>query len=316
MIEPANARITVSRQCEMLGIARSSAYYGSRRDTSMDEELMKVLDEQYTRTPFYGVRRMTVHLRREGYHIGQRRVRRLLRRMGLMAVYPKKRLSIPDKAHEKYPYLLKGVEVTRPDQLWCTDITYVRMKKGFAYLVAVMDWSSRYVIAWNLSVTLEADFCVDALERALMTGKPEIFNSDQGSQFTSEAFTGTLLGAGVRISMDGRGRVFDNIMVERLWRSVKYEEVYLKSYESVSEARESIGRYFEFYNGVRPHQSLEYRTPGEVYFESGRRGARLAHRPDDEPTPAATRSGLRPALVSAVTESEPGIHLNFEENLS
>lgn len=316
MIDPANARITVSRQCELLGLARSSAYYVSRRDTAIDEELMKVLDEQYTKTPFYGVRRMTAFLQREGCAVGQRRVRRLLRSMGLMAVYPKKRLSIADKAHRKYPYLLKDVDVTRPDQVWCTDITYIRMKKGFAYLVAIMDWASRYVIAWELSITLEADFCVDALERALMTGRPGIFNSDQGSQFTSEAFTGTLLDAGVRISMDGRGRVFDNIFVERLWRALKYEEVYLKSYDSVSEAREAIGRYFEFYNRVRPHQSLDYRTPAEVYFESGRPGARLVHRPGEELTSAATRSGLRPALVAAGTEPKPGNHLNFKGSLS
>lgn len=329
MIEPANTEITITRQCELLGLARSSGYYKNRRDTSEDEQLKNILDEQYTKTPFYGVRRMTVHLLREGYKVGHRRVRRLLREMGLMAVYPKKRLSIPDKAHKKYPYLLKDVEITRPDHVWCTDITYIRLKKGFAYLVAIMDWSSRYVIAWELSITLEADFCADALKEALMTGRPEIFNSDQGSQFTSEVFTGTLLDAGVRISMDGRGRVFDNIFVERLWRSLKYEEVYLKSYESVSEARESIGRYFEFYNNVRPHQSLEYRTPGEVYFASDRRApagcggalptsCRVAHSrraagPSDARLAHAPDNG---EVVLCTQETGSEIHLNFEENLS
>jgi len=329
MIEPENAKIKITRQCELLGLVHSSAYYKNRVDTSTNEALMNVLDEQYTRTPFYGVRRMTAHLQRQGYEVGERRVRRLLRAMGLMAVYPKKRLSIPDKAHKKYPYLLKDIDITRPDHVWCTDITYIRMKKGFAYLAAVMDWASRYVIAWELPVTLDAGFCVETLERALLSGRPEIFNSDQGSQFTSEAFTGTLLDAGVRISMDGRGRVFDNIFVERLWRSVKYEEVYLKSYESVSEARASLGRYFEFYNYVRLHQSLDYRTPAEVYFVTDRRApagccgafptsyasahSRRAAVPTDARHAHAPDNG---EVVLYAQETGSKFHLKFEELLS
>ena len=309
MIEPKNDKITIRRQCELLGLARSSAYYKSCRDTSADGRLMKVLDEQYTRTPFYGVRRMTEHLCYNGYGVGERRVRRLLRAMGLMAIYPKKRTTIPDNGHRKYPYLLKGIEITRPNHVWCTDITYIRMKKGFAYLTVILDWVSRYVVAWELSVTLEAGFCVDALERALLSGKPEIFNSDQGSQFTSETFTGILLDAGVAISMDGRGRVYDNIFVERFWRTVKYEEVYLKSYESVSEARESLGRYFEFYNCVRPHQSLGYRTPRDVY--AGADGSRKTFGAS-----VATRFGLRPPLVATGLTSESQIHLKMEKTLS
>jgi len=265
MIEAHNKEISVLRQCELISLPRSSLYYKSRRDDAFDSELMRVLDEEYTKTPFYGVPRMTFRLRKLGYEVGEKRVRRLLRMMGLMAVYPKKRLSLPNAKHKKYPYLLRGVTIERPNQVWSADITYVRQRRGFAYLVAIMDWHSRYVLAWELSLSLESDFCVEALRRALSKGMPEIFNSDQGTQFTSEDFTGILLNAGIRISMDGRGRVYDNIFNERLWRSVKYEEVYLKDYEGICEARESIGRYFEFYNGERPHQSLGYRTPREVY---------------------------------------------------
>ena len=203
----------------------------------------------------------------QGEEVNEKRVRRLLRVMGLEAIYPKPRLSVNGRENRIYPYLLRGVEVMRPNQVWATDITYIRLSGGFAYLVAILDWFSRYVVGWELSVSLEAEFCVEALERTLKTGAPEIFNSDQGVQFTSETFTGLLEAAGVQISMDGRGRVFDNIFVERLWRSVKYEEVYLKDYEDVARARASLGRYFWFYNQERPHQSLEYRTPAAVYWE-------------------------------------------------
>lgn len=226
---------------------------------------MRLLDEQYTRTPFYGVRRMTACLRQAGHLVNPKRVRRLLREMGLEAIYPKRRLSLGNSAHRVYPYLLRHLEIARPNQVWATDITYIRLARGFAYLVAVMDWFSRYVVSWELSTRLEADFCVSALEEALSIAIPEIFNSDQGSQFTSEEFTNVLKSRGVAISMDGRGRVFDNIFVERLWRSVKYEEVYLKDYEDVVEARENLGSYFEFYNTERVHQSLEYATPTSVY---------------------------------------------------
>jgi putative transposase len=228
---------------------------------------MKLIDEQYIETPFYGIDKMTAWLRREGYQVNHKRVRRLVRRMGLEAVYPRRKrgLSLPDKEHKVYPYLLKDVQITRPDQVWSADITYIRMYRGWLYLVAVMDWFSRYVLSWELSVTLESEFCVSALQQALTLGRPEIFNTDQGSQFTSIDFTGMLLGAGIQISMDGRGRVFDNIFSERLWRSVKVEEVYLRDYQTVAEARYRLGQYFELYNNRRLHQALGYRTPAEVY---------------------------------------------------
>ncbi len=268
MIAPVNEQISIARQCELLGLSRASYYYAPRPESAYNLELMRLLDEQYVRTPFYGVPRMTAHLRTLGHAVGPKRVRRLMRVMGLEAIYPKRGLSLRNKAHRVYPYLLEGLEITRPDQVWATDITYIRLARGFAYLVAILDWYSRYVLAWELSLSLEVDFCLSALERALEKAVPGIFNSDQGSQFTSREFTGRLLDANVLISMDGRGRVFDNIFVERLWRSVKYEEVFLKDYGDVMEARENLGRYFGFYNYERPHQSLGYRTPFSVYREA------------------------------------------------
>jgi len=267
-IELDNGRISVSRQCELLGLPRSSLYYRPCRDEGHDEPLMRLIDEQYMRTPFYGVRRMTEHLRRQDHAVNPKRVRRLMRQMGLEAIYPKPRrwLSQAGPGQKRYPYLLGGLAIRRPDQVWAADITYVPMYRGWLYLVGILDWFSRYVLSWEVSVTLEADFCVAALERALARGRrPEIFNSDRGCQFTCEGFRGRLEAAGVQISMDGRGRVFDNIFVERLWRTVKYEEVYLKDYETVAEARLGLGRYFDFYDQQRPHQSLDYRTPAEVY---------------------------------------------------
>jgi putative transposase len=234
--------------------------------------LMRLLDEQYTRTPFYGVRRMRESLVQEGYQVNPKRVRRLLRQMGLEAIYAKPRLSVPAPGHRIYPYRLRGLPIVRPNQVWGADITYIRMRRGFAYLVAIMDWFSRYVLSWELSVTLDMSFCVAALEWALKTARPEIFNSDQGSQFTSEQFTQVLLDHDVEISMDGRGRAMDNIFVERLWRTVKYEEVYLRDYEDVPETVTSIRNYFRFYNHERIHQSLGYRTPAAVYFEKRMRG--------------------------------------------
>ncbi len=227
--------------------------------------MMKLLDEQYTRTPFYGIRRMTAWLNSIGEQANHKRVARLLRLMGLEAIYPKPRLSKPATGHRLYPYLLRGLPIIRPNQAWGTDITYIRLAQGFIYLAAIMDWFSRYVLSWSVSVTLDAAFCLEALEDALSHGRPEIFNSDQGSQFTSTEFTGRLEESQIRISMDGRGRVFDNIFVERLWRTVKYEEVYLNDYPSVPEARESLCRYFNFYNTERLHQSLGYKTPEMVY---------------------------------------------------
>lgn len=266
MINPADKRLSVNRQCELLGLTRSSYYYQSQGEGEYNLKLMRLLDEQYTSRPFYGSRRMRACLQRQGYPVSRERVRRLMRLLGLEAIYPKRRLSLVNKEHRKYPYLLNGLKIGRPDQVWATDITYIRLRRGFAYLVAVIDWFSRYVLSWELSLTLEVDFCLAALNKALKHARPEIFNSDQGSQFTSDAFTGSLHEAGVDISMDGRGRVFDNIMVERLWRSVKYEEVYLKDYGTPLEARENLGKYFVFYNDERPHQSLDYATPREVYL--------------------------------------------------
>ena len=226
---------------------------------------MRKIDEQYTRTPFYGVRKITDWLRKQGYGVNPKRVRRLMRHMGLEAIYAKPRLSAPGPGHRIYPYRLRGLDVVRPNQVWATDITYIRMRQGFVYLVAIMDWFSRYVVSWEVSVTLDVSFCLSALEWALSSARPEIFNSDQGSQFTSEAFTSRVEGAGVLISMDGRGRVTDNIFVERLWRTVKYEEVYLKDYAHVPEAVDNLREYFLFYNHERSHQALGYRTPAAVY---------------------------------------------------
>ena len=242
-------------------------YYKPRGNTQYNEQLMKLIDEQYIETPFYGIDKMTEQLRRMGHHVNHKRIRRLMRQMGLEAVYPRRRrgLSISDKQHRLYPYLLRDVQIIRPDQVWSADITYVRMYRGWLYLVAVMDWFSRYVLSWEVSVTLESDFCVSALEQALSFGRPEVFNTDQGSQFTSIDFIKILQYASVQISMDGKGRVFDNIFSERLWRTVKVEEVYLRDYQTVAEARYNLGRYFEFYNNRRFHQALGYRTPAEVY---------------------------------------------------
>jgi putative transposase len=227
---------------------------------------MRILDEQYTRVPFYGVLRMTAYLRRNGFKINEKRVRRLLRLMGLEAIYTKPKLSIADEENKIYPYLLKDLEIVTCNQVWSTDITYVRLLKGFIYLVAIIDLFSRYVLAWEISTTLENNFCIAALKNALKIGMPDIFNSDQGSQFTAKNFIEVLSSNKIKISMDGRGRVFDNIFTERLWRSVKYEEVYLHDYKSVIEARESLGKYLKFYNNERLHQSLNYMTPGEIYF--------------------------------------------------
>ena len=228
---------------------------------------MRALDEVYTATPFYGSRRLQDALRRQGWSVNRKRVQRLMRLMGIEAVGSKPRLSQRHRGHQVYPYLLRDMAVERIDQVWSCDITYIRLRSGFVYLVAVLDWFSRYVLGWELSVTLDGQFCRDTLERALATGRPEIFNTDQGAQFTSDAFTSLLRTAGVQISMDGRGRALDNVFVERLWRSVKYEEVYLKDYESVPEARAGLGAYFAFDDHERPHQALAYRMPAEVYGE-------------------------------------------------
>lgn len=257
------------RQCHLLGVPRSSLYYRPVPLAAPDdgeEKLRTRIFAIFTKAPVYGYRKVTEQLHKDGQAANAKRVRRLMREMGLAAIYPKRRLSASNHQHPKYPYLLSGVKIERPDQVWSADITYIRLPKGFCYLTAVMDWHSRRVLSWEVSASLDTDFCLVALERALATGgRPEIFNSDQGCQFTSEAFTGRLLAAGVKISMDGKGRCFDNIFTERLWRTVKYEEVFLKEYEDLAEARRELGRFFTWYNEERLHQHLGYATPLEVY---------------------------------------------------
>ena len=266
MIEPEHPEVTIAEQCDLLGLARSSYYYQTVGETEENLHLMRLLDEQYTKTPFYGILKMTAWLKTQGYCVNEKRVARLLRLMGLEAVYPKPRLSLPDPTAHQYPYLLRGVTIERVNHVWSTDITYIRTARGFVYLVAVIDWFSRYVLSWEVSTTRDVNFCLDALDRALRVARPEIFNSDQGVQFTSHAFTSRLETAHIRISRDGRGRALDNIFVERLWRSVKYEEVYLKEYDTVPVAVQNLKAYFTFYNQERLHQSLGYLTPAAVYY--------------------------------------------------
>jgi putative transposase len=257
--------LPVTRQCRLLDISRSGYYYQPMGISDEEHALMKLIDRHYLEAPFYGARKIAVCLKSEGHVVNRKRVRRLMNLMGLKAIYRRPRTSQPAPGHKVYPYLLSGMAITRPNQVWAADITYIPMKRGFLYLVAIIDWYSRHVLAWRLSNTLEADFCIEALQEALKQGNPEVFNTDQGSQFTGEAFTKLLEGHDIRISMDGKGSYNDNLFIERLWRTVKYEEVYLKAYEDGREARLSLARYFRFYNTGRPHQALGYRTPGEVY---------------------------------------------------
>ena len=253
------------QQCQLAQLARSSWYYHAVGETAENLALMRRIDQQYLQTPFYGSRKLAQVL-----SVNRKRVQRLMRRMGLEALCPKRRTTWPGAGHKIYPYLLRNLEIARPNQVWSTDITYIPLRQGFLYLVAVLDWFSRYVLAWRLSNTLTGTFCLEALEEALSAGRPEIFNTDQGAQFTAVAFTTRLEAAGVAISMDGRGRALDNVFVERLWRSVKYEEVYLKDYADGWEAEASLARYFRFYCDTRLHQALDYRTPAEVYREGCR----------------------------------------------
>ncbi len=265
LIELDHPELSIRRQCELLDLNRSTYYYQPATETALNLRLMQLSDEEYTAHPFYGRRRMTTYLHKQGYAVNPKRVRRLMPQMGLEALYPKPQTTMVNQAHRIYPYLLRGVEIIRPNQVWSTDITYVPMPTGFMYLTAVIDWYSRYVLAWQLSNTLDTRFCVDALEQALTSGRPEIFNTDQGVQFTSDTFTAILLAADIRISMDGKGRALDNIFVERLWRTVKYEELYLKRYATVPLLYTGLHDYFYFYNYERPHQSLDHRTPAAVY---------------------------------------------------
>lgn len=273
MVEASHQRLSITHQCELLSISRSSFYYEAQGESLLNQKLMRLIDGQFLETPYYGARQMKRHLVRLGYPVNRKRVRRLMLKMGLNPIYQKPRTSTPHPEHRVYPYLLRGVEIERPNQLWCADITYIPMRRGFLYLAAVMDWYSRKVLSWRLSNTLESDFCVAALQEALARyGTPEIFNTDQGSQFTSLDFTQALKDAGVRISMDGKGRWMDNVMIERLWRTLKYECVYLNAFETGSEARKGIGRWVEQYNTRRPHSSLDDRTPYEAYFGLDRQG--------------------------------------------
>jgi putative transposase len=266
LVEPAHPLISLRRQCELLGLKRASWYCEPAGESALNLSLMRLIDEQYTRTPFYGWPRMTAYLRRRELPVNHKRVQRLMQRMGLAAIYPKPKTT-QDAAQAKiYPYLLRGLAIIRPNQVWSADITYVRMAPGFMYLVAIIDWFSRYVLAWQLSNTLDGRFCLDALQQALQQNQPEIFNTDQGVQFTAHEFTLRLATTGIRISLDGRGRALDNVFVERLWRSVKYEDIYLKDYATVPALETGLGRYFRFYNHERPHQSLDYCTPAEVHF--------------------------------------------------
>jgi putative transposase len=263
--------LSARRQCALLGLTRSAVYYQPAETPADDLRLMRLLDEQYTACPFYGSRRMTAWLVRQGELVNRKRVQRLLRVMGLEAIHPKPRLSAPGVGHRVYPYLLRDVAVERPRHVWSADITYLPLPGGFMYLAATIDWYSRLVVAWRLSNTLDGSFCQEMLEAALATGTPEVFNTDQGVQFTARAFTDRVERAGAAVSMDGRGRCLDNVFVERLWRSVKYEDVYLRGYESVPELERGLAAYFRFYNHERPHQSLGYRTPAEVYAGQDRR---------------------------------------------
>lgn len=272
LVEATHPTLSQRRQCALLGIARSGLYYQAVAPSPATVAVLHALDALYTAYPFYGSRRMTVELRGQGYRVNRKRVGRLMRELGLAALYPGPRTTIAQPGQTVYPYLLRGVAITAVNQVWSTDITYIRLRGGFIYLTAVLDWYSRYVLAWELSNTLDGTFCLSVLDRALRVATPQIFNTDQGAQYTSHDFTGRLRDAGVRISMDGRGRALDNVFVERLWRSVKYEEVYLKDYAAMADAVDGIGAYLRFYNTRRPHQSLGYRTPRAVYgagLESG-----------------------------------------------
>lgn len=274
MVEPDHPKgLSIARQCQLLSINRSSYYYQSNGEPALNIEMMRLIDQQYLETPWYGARQMACHFRRQGYCVSRKRVGRLMRMMGLAAIYQKPNTSKPQPRHKVYPYLLRNLNIDRPNQVWCSDITYIPMRRGFLYLVAIMDWHSRKVLSWRLSNTMDADFCVAALEDALeQHDKPEIFNTDQGSQFTSADFTNLLKDADVRISMDGKGRWMDNVMIERLWRSLKYECIYLHAFETGSQVRQGLQRWINLYNAYRPHSSLDGKTPDEVYWQKPRPG--------------------------------------------
>ncbi len=269
MIDPKHGRLSIGKQCRLLSIPRSSFYYQPKGESGENLHLMRLIDEQFLETPFYGVRQMTWHLRNNGHKVNEKRIRRLMRLMGLMPIYQKPNTSKASKEHKKWPYLLKGLTIDRSNHVWAADITYLPMRRGFLYLVVIMDWHSRKVLSWRISNTLEADFCVEALDEALARyGKPEIFNTDQGSQFTSFAWINALEEAKIKISMDGKGRFLDNIFVERLWRSLKYECVYLYAWETGSQAKVGVGNWISFYNERRPHTAHGGKTPNMIYWVS------------------------------------------------
>ena len=284
-----HARLSIARQCELLGLPRSTCYYRCGEESVESLKLMRLLDELHLKWPFYGSRNLTWCLQQEGYEVNRKRVQRLMQVMGIEAIYPRPRTSDPHPEHRIYPYLLRNLLVARANQVWSADITYIPLSQGFMYLVAILDWHSRYVLAWRLSNTLDSDFCVEALQAALRHYRPEIFNTDQGAQFTSRAFTGVLEKQVIAISMDGRGRALDNVFIERLWRSLKYEDVYLRGYETASELKVGLTKYFHFYCHERPHQALENRTPGEVYAKAvGRKRGKLLAGPPFRPAGGVT----------------------------
>lgn len=266
IIEPQYGLLSQRKQCRLLGLNRSGLYYEPREPTQEDLLLMKAIDKEYIKNPYYGRRRMTIEMRKEGFLVGEKRVRTAMRSMGLEAIYPKPKLSMSNKEHKKYPYWVDKKEISRSNQVWAADITYVPLLQGFGYLFAIMDWYSRFILEWQISNMLDTEFCLEALERALSKNVPEIFNTDQGVQFTSNRFTKVIEASGAQVSMDGKGRAFDNIMVERLWRSVKYENIYPNAYENLAEVKNGLQKYFTFYNEERPHQGLSYKTPMEVYY--------------------------------------------------
>jgi putative transposase len=269
LIQPKHPKLSIQRQCELIRLPRSSYYREGLmgEETPANLEIMRLIDKEYTDHPFYGTRQIRNVLRRKGYKINRKRVQRLMRKMGIQSIAPKPNTSKAHPKHKIYPYLLRNFDVTRADQVWCTDLTYIRLAGGFVYLTAVMDWYSRYVLSWELSITMDSEFCVSALERALRCYEtPYIFNTDQGSQYTSYEFTKVLKDKSIKISMDGKGRAMDNIFIERLWRSVKYEEIYVKEFKSVEDLRKTLKKYFDFYNNERPHQSFNAQTPAEVYY--------------------------------------------------
>jgi putative transposase len=265
LVEPEHPHLSIRRQCDLLGLSRSTYYIGPASASEEDLRLMRLIDQQFIRTPFYGSRRLTRFLERSGETVNRKRVRRLMAPMGLEAVHPRPRTMTAAPDARAYPYLLRDRVLTHADEVWSSDITYVPMRRGFMYLTAVIDWFSRYVLSWRLSNTLDGRFCLEALDEALAISRPDIFNTDQGSQFTAQVYTGRLEEAGIAVSRDGRGRALENVFVERLWRSVKYEDIYIKDYETVPELESGLAAYFQFYDEERPHQSLGYRTPAEVY---------------------------------------------------